>query len=129
MIRAILGVVVGYFIWSAIWVGGGKLFLADAQKIVGEGKMYGQTMPLVGAIVLSVVASLVGGALCALIARRASRGPGLTLGLALLGTGIAVQASVWNLEPVWFHLVFLVLLVPMTLVGASIVKSPAKAST
>lgn len=85
-------------------------------------------MPLLGAIVLSVVASLGSGALCALIARRSSRGPGLVLGLALLATGIAVQASVWKLEPIWYHLTFLVLLVPLTLLGASFVKSPAKAS-
>lgn len=126
MIRAILGVVVGYFIWSAIWVGGGMLFFAEAGKTVGDGKVFDQTVPLVELIGMSVLASLVGGALCALIARKKSRGPALALGLALLGTGIAVQAGVWNLEPTWYHLTFLVLLVPITLLGASFVKIPAK---
>ena len=129
MIRAILGIVVGFLIWSAIWVGGGMLFLTEAQKTMKEGKFYDQTMPLVGAIALSVVASLVSGALCALIARKKSRGPALALALALLGTGVAVQASVWKLEPVWFHLTFLLVLVPMTLAGAGLIKSPAKPAT
>ncbi len=128
MIRAILGVVIGYFLWSAIWVGGTKLFFAEAQKTVAEGKLFDQMLPLIGLIVLSAVASLISGALCALIARKASRGPAFVLGLALLGTGIAVQASVWKLEPLWYHLTFLALLVPITILGANFIKSPAKAS-
>ncbi len=127
MIRAVLGVVVGYFIWSAIWLGGNMLFFAEAANTVKEGKLFDQTVPLIEIIVLSVVASLVSGALCALIAKRKSRGPALALGLALLGTGIAVQASVWKLEPVWYHVSFLLLLVPMTLIGAGIAKRGEKA--
>ena len=39
----------------------------------------------------------------------------------MLVTGIAVQAGVWALMPVWYHLVFLALLVPVCLVGARLV--------
>ncbi len=126
MIRAVLGVVVGYLIWSAIWLGGNTLFFTEAGKLVAEGKVFDQTLPLMGAIVLSVIASLVSGALCALIAQKKSRAAGIVLGLALLGTGVAVQASIWTLEPIWFHLTFLILLMPATVIGASFVKTTAK---
>ena len=99
------------------------------RSIMKEGKLFDQTVPLIELIGLSVVASLVSGALCALIAKKTSRGPGLALALALLGTGIAVQASAWKFEPVWYHLTFLVLLVPITLLGASFVKIPVKTAT
>ena len=41
----------------------------------------------------------------------------------LLATGIPVQLSAWNDLPVWYNLVFLTLLVPVTIAGGLSVKS------
>ena len=38
-------------------------------------------------------------------------------GVVLLGIGIAVQAGVWNRMPLWYHLTFLALLMPLTVLG------------
>jgi hypothetical protein len=35
----------------------------------------------------------------------------------LLLTGIFVQASVWTLMPIWYHVPFLALLVPIAVIG------------
>jgi len=40
------------------------------------------------------------------------------LAVLLLATGVGVQASVWILMPVWYHLGFLGLLVPGCLLRA-----------
>jgi hypothetical protein len=45
----------------------------------------------------------------------------MVMGTLLLATGIAVQASVWNLMPVWYHVPFLVLVVPACILGARLV--------
>ncbi len=37
-------------------------------------------------------------------------------------TGIAVQAGVWNLMPVWYQVAFLALLVPVSAVGGRLVR-------
>lgn len=42
----------------------------------------------------------------------------LILGVLLLVVGIVVQASYWNVLPVWWHLCFLVSILPFTLLGA-----------
>ena len=42
------------------------------------------------------------------------------LAALLLATGIPVQLSVWNDLPVWYNLAFLILLVPETVFGASL---------
>ncbi len=58
MAKAIIGAVIGYAIWTAIWLGGNAVMLPDAGKVIGEGKPYGAVGPLVGAIGLSVICSL-----------------------------------------------------------------------
>jgi hypothetical protein len=46
-----------------------------------------------------------------------SRAP-LWLGLILLGVGMFVQAQYWYLMPLWYHLAFLLLLVPACMIGS-----------
>ena len=44
------------------------------------------------------------------------------LGLLLLVVGVGVQAAMWNLMPLWYHLPFLALLLPATLAGAALAR-------
>lgn len=37
-----------------------------------------------------------------------------------LALGIGIEASAWSLTPVWYHVVFLGLLVPATVYGATL---------
>ena len=37
--------------------------------------------------------------------------------------GIAVEASVWSLLPAWYHIIFLVLLIPVTMAGGRLKKT------
>ena len=46
----------------------------------------------------------------------------------LLITGIFVQMSIWALMPAWYHLTFLALLIPVTLVGGKFGGSPGTAT-
>ena len=52
----------------------------------------------------------------AIVAGENRRAP-LILGVILLIVGIAVQIMFWNVFPIWFHLIFWALLVPMTILG------------
>lgn len=89
MARAIIGVIVGYAIWTCIWLGGNAVLLPDAAKVVGEGQFYGDAGPLAIALVLSVVCSLAAGIVTTSIARPMHRMRcGIVLSIALLLTGI-----------------------------------------
>ena len=44
----------------------------------------------------------------------------------LLLTGIGVQASVWSLMPTWYHVTFLALVVPMTLLGSRLASARSR---
>lgn len=117
MMRATVGVIVGYALWSVIWLGGSWIFFSAAGEAIGAGQAYTATGPLVATIGLSVVCSLVAGVSTARLTRPNSRRAAWIVGGLLLATGIMVQAGSWDLLPVWYHLTFLVLLIPVTLAG------------
>lgn len=118
MMRAFLAVILGYAAWTALWLGGNGLLFGRAAEVVGAGERYTAVGPLSGAIGLSLVCSLVAGLIADKLAGAAR--PVLVLAGLLLLTGLGVQASAWDLMPVWYHLLFLVLLIPATCLGGSL---------
>jgi len=132
--RIILGVIVGFIAWSILWVGGDEMLaiLSPAwygtHKLAFEKAAFNNTpfeassTMLVFHIVRSVIASLLSGYLAAFAANE-NRRTTLILGILLLIVGIAVQSSVWSILPIWYHLAFLLLLVPMTVAGGYLKKT------
>jgi len=122
MLRSILGVIGGYIAWTVIWLGGGLAMMPIFPDQPTEAGVYDSPAFLGLSLVLSVICSLAGGAVCAWISRSVSKTPALILAALLLLTGLGVQIGAWSTMPVWYHLPFMALLVPMTLLGASLVK-------
>ncbi len=118
MLRTILAIVVGFALWSLLWLGGRPLLANLFPGAVAADGSSSNTGYLLALIALSVLASLAAGFLARAIATATSNTPQLALGVILLLVGIAVEAGYWNLLPLWYHLTFLVLLLPATLVGA-----------
>jgi len=114
--RAIAGGVVGYIVWTVLWLGGNAGILAAFPGGMDENGAMAEPGVGVAALVLSVICSLAGGAVCAAIATKPTKSV-MVLAILLLLTGIGVQASSWDLMPIWFHIPFLLLLVPATLAG------------
>ena len=117
MMRSVLAVVAGYAAWTVLWLMGNNYLFSEATRVVGEGELYSAKGPLLGILLLSVVCSLLAGFITAKIAKAPTSKPVLVMAILLLLTGIGVQASVWALMPVWYHILFLMLLVPVAMVG------------
>jgi hypothetical protein len=77
----------------------------------------GSTAILAVVLAYSVVFSVIGGFVTALVARRRPVLHTLVLGLIQLAIGISVQLSVWDTMPLWYHLIFLALLIPGNVLG------------
>lgn len=120
MLRAIGAVIGGFVVWSILWLVVGAALKSAAPAAFDEDGMTSDTTVLGAALAASVVASLLSGFSVALIDRRSTRGAAMGLGVLLLAVGIAVQASVWSKMPLWYHLSFLTLLIPATLLGANL---------
>jgi hypothetical protein len=80
--------------------------------------------PLINIInlVRSFFTSIVAGYICALVAGEYGRST-MILGVILLAVGIVVQYFGWNLAPIWYHLIFLLMLIPVTILGGRLRRS------
>jgi len=76
-------------------------------------------------LAIGAVATVAAGAVSARIARSSIAG--LAPGLLLLLFFIPVHVSLWEKFPVWYHLTFLLSLVPLTYAGSRLVDRPALA--
>lgn len=68
-------------------------------------------------LLLAALASLGAGAVVRAVA-PASRVAPWVVGLIILGLFLPVHIQIWNKLPVWYHLTFLVTLVPLVALGA-----------
>jgi len=117
MLKIILGVIVGFVIWSILWVGVDailRMVWTDYDESV-KAMTFSSTM-LIVPLILSAIVSIISGFVAALIAKENSKSP-LILGILLLIVGIFVQISVWDKIPLWYNLAFWILLIPMTVLG------------
>lgn len=116
--RSILAVVGGYVTWTVVFLGGSaglRAAFADAHDAAGGTDSAGLLLVY---LLLSIAASLAAGFVAARLAPRRTTGRDvLILAVLLLATGIPVQIIAWETLPVWYHLAFLIALVPVTLAG------------
>lgn len=119
--KMILGIIVGFVVWSIVFVGGEALVKAFAPGLAApENATYVDSVGILsGYLLRSIIASVLSGFTSAAIANDNAKTP-LILGIVLLVVGILVQISAWNVLPVWYHLVFLALLIPMTVLGGKL---------
>lgn len=118
--RSILAVVAGFIAWSILWLLS-NIAIAGAFP---EAFREDGTTQSVGILVLllfdSATFSLLSGWLTGFVAKGREMHHGLVLGIVLLAVGVAVQIGYWDVMPLWYHLIFLVLLLPMAALGGKL---------
>lgn len=77
----------------------------------------------IGRLAEAAVASVAAGAVAALIAPRTRWAPAL-VGLIILGMFLPVHVRLWDKFPIWYHLAFLVPLVPLAAAGGMFPRAP-----
>ncbi|MGI9519555.1 MAG: hypothetical protein ACR2NP_21060 [Pirellulaceae bacterium] len=117
MIKNIVAVVAGYLFWTVIFLGGGAGIRSLRPAVHDENGLTTDTSTLVIYLAISIVASLTAGFVCAKLAEYKSWKFVTILAVLLLATGIPVQLSAGAALPVWYNAAFLLLLVPVTLIG------------
>ncbi len=114
--RKIGAVVVGVVLWGVLWNGGNAVLGSTGIITVGE-PITGVGV-LLGLIAYSAALSVLAGWSAAAIAGvPGAMGAVRALAGVNLAIGIVVEAMYWSLMPAWYHIVFLALVVPMTLIG------------
>lgn len=133
MLRIILGVIGGFIGWLVVWVGVEKGLSAiwpafgvhqkAFEEAVKNGGQFApdNTMLLTHVIVGSLV-SVMAGALAALIAGQNSKAP-LIVGILLLLLGVMKAVMSWQHVPMWYHVIFTIMLLPMAIVGGRLISN------
>jgi hypothetical protein len=118
VLKRILAIASGFVLWSVLWI----CYNVLLQKLaVTSGDMttpMTAAPPLLALLLGSFVISGLSGYLTARIDGTRSSAPIITLGVLLLVVGIYFQSQYWHVMPLWYHLIFLALLIPMCFVGA-----------
>jgi hypothetical protein len=131
MLRIVLGVIAGFFAWMIVWVGSEKILSAIwpafgahqrafEEVIKNGGQFTADTTMLLTHIVLASIVSLLSGYLAALIARGNIRAP-LVLGFLLLGVGLLKAVMSWSYVPLWYHVIFTAILLPLAILGGKLI--------
>lgn len=122
MARTALATIAGYILWTILWLTGSLAIQAgwpEEFAAFSSGTPITAAAPLLCSLLLSVACSLLAGRASAAVAGKPQPAAGVLSALLLL-TGVGVQAASWALMPAWYHLTFLALLVPATLLGATL---------
>ena len=132
MVRIVLGVVGGFFAWVIVWVASEQILSAILPEWFGApqrafqaaiengGQFTADTTLLLTHIVLGSIVSVMSGFLAALIAGGNQRAP-LVLGFLLLAFGVLKAVMSWPYVPIWYHVTFTALLLPMTIMGGKLI--------
>ena len=131
MVRIVLGVIAGFFAWMIAWFGGETILStiwpegfgahqrAFQAAVENGGEFTANTTMLLTHIVLGSIVSVIAGFLAALIAGGNKRAP-LILGFLLLAMGLLKLVMSWPYAPVWYHVIFTAMLLPMTIIGGKL---------
>jgi hypothetical protein len=131
MLRIVLGVVGGFIAWMVLWVGIEKIISAIwpafgahqrafEEVIKNGGQFTADTGALLTHIVLGSIVSVIAGALAALVAGENARAP-LFVGILLLVVGILKAVMSWQYVPIWYHIIFTLMLLPLAILGGKLV--------
>ncbi|MEJ7847372.1 MAG: hypothetical protein WKF92_04695 [Pyrinomonadaceae bacterium] len=126
--RIILGAIVGFIFWSIVWLGSERLLSAIWPEWYGahqasfeaavssSGAFTADTTILLMNIVRGSIISVLSGYIAAAISRENKLSP-MILSVLLVAFGLYIVSMSWSLIPVWYHVIFTALLIPMTILG------------
>ena len=134
MIRIVLGVIAGFIGWLLVWVVSEKIISvvwpafgahqkAFEEAIKNGGPFTAETSALITHIVLGSIVSFAVGSLAAMIAGENSRAP-LFVGILLIAMGVLKAVMSWQYVPIWYHVIFTAILLPMAILGGKLINIP-----
>ncbi len=134
MLRIIVGVIVGFISWVIVWVASEKILSAIwpegfgvhqrafEEAIKNGGPFTANTTMLLTQIVLGLLVSLMSGSLAALIAGENIRAP-FVVGCLLLALGVLKMVMSWPYVPIWYHVIFTAILLPLAIIGGKLIST------
>ena len=115
--RVVVAVVAGAAVWAVLWIAGTRATQLMFPELAAANQPLTHTGVLWSYIVYGSLLSLLAGYTTALAAGNHATIAVRVLAVLQLTLGIIAEVSYWSLTPVWYHVVFLALVVPVTIYG------------
>jgi hypothetical protein len=127
--RSVLATAAGLAVWIlVVSLLNRGLRLGLAGYTAAEPTMSFTLTMMAARLTIAALASLIGGAALGWIAPRARAAP-LVLGAILVAVFVPVHVQLWSRFPPWYHLTFLLSLLPLVVLGARLASSGASAAS
>jgi hypothetical protein len=118
MKRSILACLAGLVTWIVVVTVINRMLRLSLPNYTAAEQTLQFTLGMKSArLLMAIVSSVVAGAVTCWIA-RSSRWAPLIVGSVVLGMFVPLHIAIWNKFPVWYHLTFLLTIIPAVLVGA-----------
>mgnify|MGYP003393660746 CR=1 FL=1 len=129
MVRIILAVIVGFLVWTILWLGSEEVLSMifpdwfGAHQIAFKKASFNNTpfwvedtSILIWNVVRGAVVTIISGYVAALIAGEHKTSTRV-LGVCLLLFGLFIVFVTWAMIPIWYHALFSLMLIPLTILG------------
>ena len=124
--KTTLGVLAGLVAWTVLVTVAGVALRALWPDYAAVADSMAFTLPMLGTrLAVSAVTLLAAARLTTLIAPRATLAT-LILGAILVVAFVPIHISIWYRFPVWYHLTFLLTLIPLTVLGGRLAHGAAR---
>jgi hypothetical protein len=118
MKRSVLACLAGLLTWIVVVTVINRVLRLSLPNYTAAEKTLQFTLGMKWArLLMAVMTSVVAGAVIGWIS-RSSRWPPLIVGSVVLAMFVPLHIAIWNKFPVWYHLTFLLTIIPAVLVGA-----------
>ncbi len=115
--RSIGAVLAGAVVWSVLYQITFPVLGVVAPDVWANAERIDNSVWLLALLGLTVCYSVLAGYVTGWVAAKEPAKHALWLGLVQLGLGLVFEIVFWNATPVWYHLIFLTLLVPGNVYG------------
>jgi len=123
VIKPILGVVAGLVVWIVLASVAGLILRGSWPEYAQVAASMTFTLSMkIARLAIGALATVAAGMVTRAVAR--STAAGVVVGAVLLVVFIPEHVQLWDKFPVWYHLTFLLSLVPLSYFGGRIVRTP-----
>ena len=115
--RTIGAVLAGAAVWAVLWIGGNAALAGAMPDVVVVGERLEHVGALVFLIAYSGGLSVLAGFTTAKVRGEGAMRAVWALASLQMALGLFFEITSWSLLPVWYHVVFLALIIPLTVAG------------
>jgi len=120
MLKITLAVIAGLVAWILLVTVSGLILRAAWPQYAAVAESMAFTLPmLVARLAISTVTLLAAARITAFVAPKATTAT-LLLGAILLAAFVPIHINLWNRFPIWYHLTFLLTLIPLSVLGGQL---------